>query len=298
MLDAQPAQIDVEFSEPKVKCCVFGKCSECCQKEDCINDKTTYPVVFLHGHAVNKEVSAEYSLEGFNQIQQKLEQDGYLNAGTINLYSLINESPGLWGMPRVPLTIRASYYFDIFQQPDSYVTIQAKSESIDTYAIRLRDLIDIIKYKTGKPKVNLIAFSMGGLVTRRYLQIFGVQDVNKVILIGTPNKGILGKIADFCPITGEKLECRDMNVDSLFMNKLNSGVKPNVPIYNIVGTGCDMNGKIGDGIVLQEKGWLEGAQNYLINGSCQSAVNPLHLTLRNINIYPEVYSIILQALKD
>lgn len=298
IIDNLPIQSDFVFEDPHPKCCVFGTCKDCCITEECRNDPSTYPIVFLHGHAVNKDLSAEYSLEGFNKIQKRLEKDGYLNAGTITMYTLKNESPGIWGFSGVPLTIRTSYYFDIFQQPDNYIVVQAKSENIDTYAVRLKDLIDIIQYKTGKPKVTIIAFSMGGLVTRRYLQIFGTQNVDRIILIGTPNKGIVGKIADYCPITGEKLECRDMNADSLFINKLNSGPNPNIPMYNILGTGCVMKDNIGDGVVLKEKAWLDGAHNYVINGTCLSPTEPLHLMLRDIDVYPEVYSIIIGALKE
>ena len=88
-----------------------------------------------------------------------------------------------------------------------------------------------------------------------------------------------------------------MNENSLFMNKLNRDSLPQIPVYNIVGTGCEMNGKQGDGIVLEEKATLEGTQNYIIEGKCRSLVSPLHLDLRNIEMYPEVYEIIRKALK-
>jgi len=89
-----------------------------------------------------------------------------------------------------------------------------------------------------------------------------------------------------------------MKSDSLFMNKLNKGSQPNLNITNIIGTGCKMNGKMGDGAVLEEKAFLEGAENHVINGTCRSLVKPLHLELRNINLYPEVYYIIINKLKE
>ncbi len=294
--EAAPLSIGIEFEEPLPKCCVFGKCNVCCLTQTCRDNSSTFPVVFLHGHAIDKDTSAEYSLEGFNKIQKRMEQEGYLNAGTVTLYSLRDTPPGIWGIPRVPLTIRASYYFDVFGQPENYIVVQTKSENIDTYSIRLRELIDLIKYKTGKPKVNIIAFSMGGLVARRYMQIFGTESVNKVILVATPNKGIVGGIAGYCPIVGEKLECRDMDSKSLFMNKLNRE-PANIQIINIVGTGCKMEGGFGDGIVLKENALLDGAENYLINGTCQSLARPLHLALRDIDLYPQVYDIIMNSLR-
>src|SRR3989344_5788887 len=289
--------IAIEFEEPQPQCCIFGKCQVCCITSECKNNPSTYPAIFIHGHAVNKDSSAEYSLEGFNQIQEKLEESGYINAGTITLFTAKDAKQGDLALIPAPLTIRASYYFDIFQEPENYIAVQTKSENIDTYAIRLKDVVEAVKYRTEKPKVNIVAFSMGGLVTRRYLQIFNEDSVNKVILIGTPNKGIVGNVANYCSLTGEELECRDMNENSLFMNKLNRDSLPQIPVYNIVGTGCEMNGKQGDGIVLEEKATLEGTQNYIIEGKCRSLVSPLHLDLRNIEMYPEVYEIIRKALK-
>lgn len=294
----QPIDYGIVFEEPLPRCCVFGKCKDCCITEECRKDPFIFPVVFLHGHAVNKDFSAEYSLEGFNKIQKKLEEEGYLNIGTFTLYSIQDFKSGVLGLLQTPLTIRASYYFDIFRQPENYVVVQTKSENIDTYAIRLKELIDAIKLATDRPKVDIIAFSMGGLVARRYIQIFGSSSINKLILIGTPNKGITGSTADYCSLTGERLECRDMNAESLFINKLNNNPLPKIPVYNIIGSGCQMDQGIGDGTVLLEKAWLEGAYNYVINGSCPSKVEPLHLTLRNIEKYPEVYDIIKRALND
>ncbi len=289
--------INFSFTDPKPQCCVFGHCASCCSTPSCQNDPATFPVVFLHGHAVSKETSAEYSLEGFNHIQERLEEDGYLNAGAITLYTSRDIPPGSWGRLNVPLALRASYYFDLFEEPENYVVVPTKSENIDTYAIRLKDLVDTIKYKTGKPKVNIVAFSMGGLVARRYLQVFGSENVNLLILIGTPNKGIVGDVAEYCPLVGEQRECRDMQFESIFMKKLNSGKLPYVPIHNMVGTGCDMNGEQGDGAVLERNAYLEGAQNYIINGTCEGVAAPLHLTLRDIEKYPDVYEIIREALQ-
>ncbi len=293
-----PLSLEVKFTDPLPKCCVFGICTSCCTEQECRNNISALPLVFLHGHAIDRATSAEYSLEGFNKIQKKLEDDGYLNAGSITLYTLKDAPQGILGMPRVPVTLRVSYYFDVLGEPENYVVIQTKSENIDTYAIRLKELLDIIKYKTGKPKVNIVAFSMGGLVTRRYLNIFGTDSVNKVILIGTPNNGTVGTISDYCPITGENLECRDMDSNSLFISKLNREPLPEIPIYNIVGTGCKMREGIGDGAVLEKNALLDGAKNFIINGTCTSIPKPLHLTLRDIDLYPAVYDSIRDALKE
>jgi len=292
----RPVEIvaDILFTEQEPLCPVLGMDTKCCA--GCVENHSLYTVVLLHGHAVNEDVSAEYSLEGFNDIQKALETKGFLNAGTITLFTEPGGTEG-WSLIPVPLVFRASYYFDIFQEPDNYVVVQTKSENIDTYAIRLKELIDTIRVKTGREKVKIVAFSMGGLVARRYIQVFGIEHVDRLIMIGTPNQGIVGEIASLCPILGESLECRDMNAESLFINKLNSGNLPDIPIHNIVGTGCEMTNGPGDGAVLTEKALLPGADNYIINGTCQSKLNPLHLQLRDIELYPQVYETLVNALK-
>ena len=291
-----PTYLNISFDDPLPQCCVFGECKKCCMTEECRSDTLNYPVIYLHGHAVNKDLSAEYSLEGFNELQQKLEEDGYLNAGTLTLYTPKDSPESIWGLINTPVSIKTSYYFDIFKEPENYIVVQTKSENIDTYAVRLDEIIELVKYKTGKPKVKVIAFSMGGLVARRYVQIFGEDNIDRLILVGTPNNGIVGEVAALCPVLGESLECRDMRENSLFINKLNREM-PNIPIYNLVGTGCLMNDKLGDGAVLEEKALLDGATNYIINGTCRSRVKPLHLDLLDVNLYPEVYETISDALE-
>ena len=297
--ETMPVKIGIEFDDPLPKCCVFGKCSACCLSEECINDPSKFPVVFVHGHSVNKKTSADYSLDVFNKLQKELEKDGYLNAGSISLYTPADTSPGVWGLSQAPVSIKASYYFDVFKEPENYVVVQIKSENIDTYALRLREIIQTIKHRTGKPKVILMAHSMGGLVSRRYLQIFGEEDVEKLIMIGTPNQGIEGNIAHICPIIGDKYACRDMAVNSLFINKLNRGELPNIKTYMIIGDGCQMDGQPGDGTVLVKNARLEGemVKNFVINGTCDG-LKMLHSKMLDPQLYPEVYKIIKQALLE
>lgn len=66
---------------------------------------------------------------------------------------------------------------------------QWRASNVDTAEL-LRAKIAAIRAQTGQPKVNLVAHSMGGLVARQYIQgIHYGGDVNKLILIGTPNLG-------------------------------------------------------------------------------------------------------------
>ncbi|MBI2668409.1 alpha/beta fold hydrolase [Candidatus Woesearchaeota archaeon] len=296
-LEIVPPQfsLNLSFPEPALRCCLFGACQACCD-EGCKSTEELYPIVFIHGHAFNKDVSFEYSLDAFHQIQEKLGQEGYVNAGAISVYTKRDTPPAEWGVFRAPFSIKASYYVDLFQTPENYVVVQQKSESIDTYAVRLKELLDTIEYKTGRQKVVIIAHSMGGLVVRRYLQIFGSEKVDRMILIGTPNQGIVGDSLDYCGVIGEERECRDMDAGSVFMNKLQSQ-KLDLPVYTIVGVGCEMTEGDGDGVVLKENGGLKGTKEYEVRGDCDKFMY-LHTEMLNIERYPQVMEIILKALKE
>ena len=194
-----------------------------------------------------------------------------------------------------PVTVKVSYYYDAFRKEDRYVVVPTKSESIDTYALRLKDIMELVKERTGKPKVNIIAHSMGGLVARRYIQIFGAGDVDKLIMVATPNKGISGPVGDYCSLVGENRECSEMQENSLFINKLNDPLSQpaNIKIYAIIGQGCKMKLGDGDGIALSKNAEMENAEIFKINGTCSSLFGEnLHTEILNIDKYPETYSII------
>ncbi|MCK5107927.1 MAG: alpha/beta fold hydrolase, partial [Nanoarchaeota archaeon] len=194
---------NISFEEPSERCCILGECYDCCEDDECYSNENNYPVILVHGHAFNKGVSAEYSLDAFNILQDTLESDGYLSAGSINLYAEQEESYyGKWSKIPLPLTIKVSYYYDILQEEGNYQIIQTKSENIETYSLRLKEIIDIVKSKTRRDKVVIVAHSMGGLVVRRYLQIFGEDNVEKIVFVGSPHNGITGDIESLCPLLG------------------------------------------------------------------------------------------------
>lgn len=279
--------------ENKKVCCLNNICQSCeIQKK--------YPIILLHGHNFNNDISADNILNGFGELQGQLESLGYLNAGELYLYEPTRTNPGILGNVIMPIVVRPSYYFDFLKKAEGYKSIEIDSQNIDTYAIRLRDIINNIKYETSSPKVIIIAHSMGGLVLRRYIQIFGKENLDKIILIDTPNSGISGAISKSCPIFGAVSECSDMSSESLFINKLNTEDYSLPKTYNIVGIGCPMNEGDGDGVVLAESSILKenaNVKNFFINGTC-SGVSFLHNNILNINQYPEVFGIIEEALNN
>lgn len=297
------SRIDINLSDNPPVCCIFNECKPCCRGESCSNNPKTFPVIFLHGYAVVKEYSPEFSLDAFNELQLKLQEEGYLNAGTLLHSGRKAEEKGEWGLSGKPVMVKVTYYYDVYRKEDEYEIVPAKSESINTYALRLKDIIDVVKEKTGKPKVNIIAFSMGGLVARKYIQIFGEDSVYKLITIGTPHKGVAGDVTHLCPVLGEYKECADMRQNSLFLNKLNdpSNQPQNVKLFGIIGSGCLRDGKDGDGIVLKEHALLKGivaAKEFFVNGTCSGPFNQFHTDLLEVDKHPETYRIVKEILRE
>jgi hypothetical protein len=273
----------------------LNRCETCCN-DSCSNEN--YPVIFLHGHIINKALPADYSLDAFSAIKQKLVYEGYIDAGAVVLSS-IAEPKGLWGKINAPMIVTASYFFDTTQTTNGEVTVQSDTESIDTYAARLNNLIGIIRYRTNKDKVIIVAHSMGGLVTRRYIQLFGSKDVSKIVLVDVPNHGIDDKVRDYCAVLGPEIACNEMDKDSSFMKNLTDTSTEKVPTYNIIGIGCDMGNETGDGIVKNSSEYLNYATNYYVKGTCDELnFNFLHETIIYPDQYPETYNIIKNAIKQ
>ncbi|HEY0866631.1 MAG TPA: alpha/beta fold hydrolase [Fimbriimonas sp.] len=77
-----------------------------------------------------------------------------------------------------------------------------KKRDLAVYAEQLKRVIDMIKAVTGAPSVNLVCHSMGGLIARYLLQkVYGdeaaaAENVNKLVTLGTPHRGIAFQIAN------------------------------------------------------------------------------------------------------
>ncbi len=281
---------------PPPQCCIFGECKPCCSHNDC---SAYYPVVFVHGHAISKDNRPENSHEAFNKMQELLEAQRYINAGQIGEGSVV--PAGEWGRMPAPISIRVSYYHIAYVDIGKYQLVSQKTEKIENYAIRLKELIQEVKERTGKDKVDIVAHSMGGLVTREYIALFGEDDVNKIILIGTPNHGIEGRIKRLCSITGSSRECRDMYHDSIFLKRLNSPQNrfEEIEGYTITATGCEMKLGEGDGIVLARNVPLNYTTNYEIESECTDIWNSnLHTRILNPDNYPETFELISSILKE
>lgn len=87
--------------------------------------------------------------------------------------------------------------------------------------------VDAVRARTGAAKVDLVAHSMGGLVSRDYVKTLGgAAEVDSLIMMGTPNYGTdLANIAQFFTF-GSCLgvtACQQMAAGSSYLTSLNAG---------------------------------------------------------------------------
>lgn len=291
------SRVNTIVAEPLPTCCIFGECEKCCINESCRDEPSLFPVIMIHGHAFDKEQSPTFSFDIFDKIEMDLKNDGYVYSGVVTSninYTGTGENE--LGTIRKPVSIKATYYID-FNDPSF-----SQSElnlGLENYSGRLNDIINFVRFKTGKSKVNIIAHSMGGLVARRYLQIYGENSVNKLILIASPNHGISENTRGVCLIAGRGKECYDMTSNSQFMKTINSiQLKNSTKIYNIYGIGCETDGSDGDKVVTEQSAILEGVKNYVIRGNCSTVLDVFHNQILDTGLHPETYNVIRSILKQ
>jgi pimeloyl-ACP methyl ester carboxylesterase len=204
---------------------------------------------------------------------------------------------GLLGLSGRPVTARSSFYYILSYGIGSYSVSVQKSERIENYAIRLKEMIELLKSKSGADKVDVVALSMGGLVAREYVSLFGSGSIHKIVTINTPHHGISGNVKTLCSVLGSSKECDDMSEGSVFLNRLNSESVPE-NIYVIRSVGCKMGDTTGDGIVTNESGYLAGAENYVIHGNCTDSLGvSLHGSAIEPDTHPETFELLIDILK-
>ncbi len=251
-------QLNVDLiGEPIRKCCAYGKCKQC-------GSEKKNPLILLHGHSFNQKNSAYQSTDVFNQLESMLSSEGYVSLGIWKPYADPKNAI------QTNVLFKPTYYITTYIDVLGTSTIQSKDESIEEYSERLKNTIDNIKLITGSDKVDIVAHSMGGLVTRRYIQKYGPGSVENLILIGTPNNGITDRVYSACKLFGNEKECDEMHQGSELMKKLNES-HPMPKTSLIIGRGCDMQGKDGDGVVTVESSKLDNYKTYYVDGNCTSA---------------------------
>lgn len=123
---------------------------------------------------------------------------------------------------------------------------RAHAQEIDSAALKLLE-------RTGAERLDIVAFSMGGLATRWYLLRGDPVPVRRVVFIATPHRGTYSAYVAW----GDGSE--EMEPESPFLDSLNSGpVLPDGVEAITVRTPIDTR------VVPGESATLEGAEDHVI----------------------------------
>lgn len=280
------ALLPIQFPEPQ--CCSLGVCAACVEQQ-------RYPVLFVHGHSFVDSTTPEDNLNAFTRMAFALQKNNYLYAGHVFPREDLNDvSFGDYKMLPSGTSFTTTYFYNSYPEEGKTVFVAIKNDNLETYALRLREAISVVKQRTGADKVVIVSHSMGGLVSRRYLQIFGEQDVSALVMIGTPNHGTSGTTQHLCAFFGDADACADMRQGSLFLTKLNNGKQPTIPLYTIAGR-C--KGKTTDGVIEVASVYLSGANNTVIDSDCTDG-NLFHSVLLYPEITPQVFGIVQNVISQ
>ncbi len=230
------------------------------------------PLILLHGfNAFFSTSIGEFSMI---EMQSKLCDD--LNYENKGIYledmtcSMINGNK---------TAIRVSYYGNI------------NDFDIERYTDNLQIIVDRIKNCTGSEEVNIIAHSMGGIVTRNLIER-DKHSIDKLIMLGTPNHGGLydiGNIADKFAKEWQynlTIDFIQLSENDEFMQNL-GGLNKNTEYYTIAGI---IDSK-GDGIIEKESVKLNISKQHKI-------VNCSHIALKHPSLCPEAYKAVKEILNN
>lgn len=125
---------------------------------------------------------------------------------------------GVGYAPLMTRLVAAGYDVTLLTYPDYGLG------DISVNAQRLANTVAAVKARTKASKVDLVAHSMGGLVSRDYVKYKGgANNVDSLIMLGTPNYGTalaaLGNIVNCVGIVA----CQQMATGSSYLNALNAG---------------------------------------------------------------------------
>ncbi|MBI4777440.1 right-handed parallel beta-helix repeat-containing protein [Candidatus Desantisbacteria bacterium] len=176
------------------------------------------------------------------------------------VHGLNSDAAGSWRKEK------CNFVEKLVEQPVKVFTIDLKPANGDIKELsgQLSAKIDSIKKETNAPRIDLVGYSMGGLVSRWYTRFDDKKDsVRKLIMIGTPNHGceLLG-LYYFSDINVKKVIVKQFGDPGQagqqmlpcgpFLNQLNYGkwntefgikdiLSPKIKYYTIAGKLLDQN---------------------------------------------------------
>ncbi len=134
-----------------------------------------YPIIFVHGIA-----------SGFEKWRPTAQRIGGNSYYEMRFYDGEIPFHTYYGQTGVLSVWNVSYY-------STDMLNESLFGDLTRYAKRLEDMVDRILELTGQPKVILIAHSMGGLVSRRYMSMSNSNwnKVDTLLTVGSPLMGVL-----------------------------------------------------------------------------------------------------------
>jgi pimeloyl-ACP methyl ester carboxylesterase len=170
--------------------------------------ETAPPVVLVHGLNSTAETWDEY-----------LGNDGFL--------ARIGRQGFAVGDDRAPGVLRTGSLSDPF----------SRTNTIAENAAVLAGYIDGVKERTGAAEVDIVAHSMGGLISRYYVdRLMGERDVGRLVMLGTPNGGSACAVlpASLGISTPATVELRPSYLDDVFNRQVNR--RHGVEFHPLAGT--------------------------------------------------------------
>jgi len=169
------------------------------------------PLIFVHGFGR----PCPDSIPAWDEYQDEMEFDHFY-ADKGRMY--VNTPRAAAGSWPAYSSVTMTYYKANAQGPCVHSNL-----GIDFYAQRLATVVDNVLHNTGESKVDIVAHSMGGLVSRQYIRFHGGDaKVRRLITVATPNHGIVHPVTTtICPVLQFK-ECADMERRGNFLSNLNA----------------------------------------------------------------------------
>lgn len=239
-ISEKESQIKTEFKEAEKSCLDDSgqRTTQCCDGDEYKSRVDFYPIVFVHGHAMEKLAGGrgdvQTSLNTFDFMSKYFSENGYVEKSIFYPESSELAIKGSWTYCNKPVVVRLTYYEGLL-----FGTTHNYKESIAEYSPTLKKEIDAILTNTNKDKVIIVAHSMGGVLSRYYINNDGGKEkVHKLITIASPHYGIRSG-AQFLSFLGAK-ESKQMTPNSEFLKSLNNPIDSLVPTFTICGNnkGC------------------------------------------------------------
>jgi pimeloyl-ACP methyl ester carboxylesterase len=107
------------------------------------------------------------------------------------------------------------------------INLGRRDKSLAAHAALLSDQVDVLCRRTGAPKIDIVAFSMGGLVAAWYLRhLNGSDKVRRLVTIGTPWRGT--RVAVFA----KAAVARDLLYEAHVLDDLSPPPAPTICIWS------------------------------------------------------------------